>query len=714
MSTIYPSSVLPLLTPAIGPLVGDVAIPRKLALSAGLSTDSYLSDIVTMRGSEFPSDSLKPLADFIAQTLQLRMPRAKMMNEPVTYGQVSFGMVASTLSARTENALLELGLQDKDDLSYLTVATVADAPGLGVRGILEFLAVAESVKGPLRPAANLEKKVVSRKLKQQVNQISKKRWASKIYEHDPRMRDFVININIHLAEHDPTVKQLAEILSKEPLVPFDSKNISKEFRRLSNKANELTKKTLKTEITQIIESIVANPRTSQIIVSRIGADGAGPKTLDEVGKAAGITRERVRQIEAKFLTKLHQQLPAWTPVLDKAINLVSRSSPISEKELQKLMKQQGLIWGTYSIDSLKSVAAIFEKDLDIEFDSEKGLVATKEFIELVPQINRVAVSSITHWGATTVSELGFELKKKGLEVEESQIIRALEYRDDLAWLNLKEGWFWLKKAPKNRILNYVEKIMSVAGQIEMNELRNGTGRWHRIYGYRLPKNILLALCLSTGLYTFEDDRLRGGDKLPDWNDVLTEGEKTIVGILFDNDNVMRRVDIEEKAVAMGLNRGSFYTYLIYSPVLERFAPGVYGLRGAPVTAARIEALIPQRQRARRIFRDNGWTQNGNMWLAYKVSRSSATSGVVGVPSVLAKSILGSYRLHTETGEPVGTITTRNSNMWGLSRFYRKWGIEVGDHIVVEFDSKTKSATVYAGDEELLSRFQKDSLEAAQV
>lgn len=42
----------------------------------------------------------------------------------------------------------------------------------------------------------------------------------------------------------------------------------------------------------------------RIIRLRFGLDSSGPQTLEEIGKAFGITRERVRQIEVKALTKL--------------------------------------------------------------------------------------------------------------------------------------------------------------------------------------------------------------------------------------------------------------------------------------------------------------------------------------------------------------------------------------------------------------------------
>ena len=41
-----------------------------------------------------------------------------------------------------------------------------------------------------------------------------------------------------------------------------------------------------------------------VLTLRFGLDGGGEKTLEEVGKALNVTRERIRQIEAKALRKM--------------------------------------------------------------------------------------------------------------------------------------------------------------------------------------------------------------------------------------------------------------------------------------------------------------------------------------------------------------------------------------------------------------------------
>ena len=45
-------------------------------------------------------------------------------------------------------------------------------------------------------------------------------------------------------------------------------------------------------------------REQKVLRLRFGLDDGRPKTLEEVGQAFNITRERIRQIEAKALRKL--------------------------------------------------------------------------------------------------------------------------------------------------------------------------------------------------------------------------------------------------------------------------------------------------------------------------------------------------------------------------------------------------------------------------
>jgi DNA-directed RNA polymerase sigma subunit (sigma70/sigma32) len=51
---------------------------------------------------------------------------------------------------------------------------------------------------------------------------------------------------------------------------------------------------------------VLSGREKIIIFDRFGLDGSKPKTLDEIGKKLGLTRERIRQLQDIALSKLRR------------------------------------------------------------------------------------------------------------------------------------------------------------------------------------------------------------------------------------------------------------------------------------------------------------------------------------------------------------------------------------------------------------------------
>jgi RNA polymerase primary sigma factor len=68
----------------------------------------------------------------------------------------------------------------------------------------------------------------------------------------------------------------------------------------------LQDKNLKDEVGDLLS--VLDDREKKIIFSRFGLDGGKAKTLEEVGKKFGVTRERIRQLQNIALMKLRRAL----------------------------------------------------------------------------------------------------------------------------------------------------------------------------------------------------------------------------------------------------------------------------------------------------------------------------------------------------------------------------------------------------------------------
>ena len=80
---------------------------------------------------------------------------------------------------------------------------------------------------------------------------------------------------------------LGELIPDESAESIESIIILKDLRRI---------------LLSIIQTLPV--REQRVISLRFGLDGDAPKTLEEIGKQYGVTRERIRQIEAKALRKL--------------------------------------------------------------------------------------------------------------------------------------------------------------------------------------------------------------------------------------------------------------------------------------------------------------------------------------------------------------------------------------------------------------------------
>lgn len=66
--------------------------------------------------------------------------------------------------------------------------------------------------------------------------------------------------------------------------------------------DKVSRELLKDALNKVLETL--SPREKKVLIMRFGLDDGKPKTLEEVGKEFKVTRERIRQIEAKAIRKL--------------------------------------------------------------------------------------------------------------------------------------------------------------------------------------------------------------------------------------------------------------------------------------------------------------------------------------------------------------------------------------------------------------------------
>ncbi len=124
-------------------------------------------------------------------------------------------------------------------------------------------------------------------------------------------------------ERSPTPEEIAKIMEIEPEKAYEIIKISQETTSLETPVGKeedtrlkefiedettlspfeaASRELLKDHIEDVLDTL--NPRERKVLELRFGLRDGRTRTLEEVGKEFGVTRERIRQIEAKALRKL--------------------------------------------------------------------------------------------------------------------------------------------------------------------------------------------------------------------------------------------------------------------------------------------------------------------------------------------------------------------------------------------------------------------------
>jgi len=94
----------------------------------------------------------------------------------------------------------------------------------------------------------------------------------------------------------------------------------------------LRDKNLRDEVGDLLA--VLDEREKKIIFSRFGLDGGKPRTLEEVGKKFGVTRERIRQLQNIALSKLRRALQKKERPAIQAYSVESPDFEFSEADAE--------------------------------------------------------------------------------------------------------------------------------------------------------------------------------------------------------------------------------------------------------------------------------------------------------------------------------------------------------------------------------------------
>ncbi|MBO7664644.1 RNA polymerase sigma factor RpoD, partial [Candidatus Saccharibacteria bacterium] len=157
---------------------------------------------------------------------------------------------------------------------------------------------ARTIRIPVHMVETINKVLrTTRKLTSELNREPTNEEIAKALDMEPEKVDYVMRIKQDIASLDASVGRDSD---DEDSVLGDF--VEDEERDSPEEA--ASNQILKEQLSEIIATLT--DREQKIIRLRFGIGGGRPHTLEEVGNEFDVTRERIRQIEAKALSKLRK------------------------------------------------------------------------------------------------------------------------------------------------------------------------------------------------------------------------------------------------------------------------------------------------------------------------------------------------------------------------------------------------------------------------
>ncbi len=157
---------------------------------------------------------------------------------------------------------------------------------------------ARTIRIPVHMVETINKVLrTTRKLTSELNREPTNEEIAKELDMEPEKIDYVMRIKQDIASLDASVGREGD---DEDSVLGDFVEDEERDSPEDSAANQI----LKEQLSEIIATLT--DREQKIIRLRFGIGGGRPHTLEEVGAEFDVTRERIRQIEAKALSKLRK------------------------------------------------------------------------------------------------------------------------------------------------------------------------------------------------------------------------------------------------------------------------------------------------------------------------------------------------------------------------------------------------------------------------
>lgn len=444
------------------------------------------------------------------------------------------------------------------------------------------------------------------------------------------------------------------------------------------------------EIELIVRRVARSSRDADIVLRRFGMRGQPPETLQQIADRYALSRERVRQIVARFERRLRRRTGNVHPVhLARLVDEWSARSPLTSWAARQILARHSEL--CRDIDGVLRFAAAVRLPVD-----GVRIAADEPARSLRPAL-RAAMQAI---GVGHVDEVRAVAKQQvrrwtdGSDVEaERLVVRAAVHADAaFEWLDAEQEWFWRPRASRQPIGTRVRKMLWIAGELTLREIAAGLGRDRRLCGRVPPDHVLAAVLTRLDHVVATDDgryalapEARDRAKSP-----LNNSEALVVGALRQEGGAATLRRMEALLVETERMPAPTLQLCLTGPLVHRPARGVYSPVGHwPSQEAIQDALergdrTPNRIDVRRVDTDM-------LEIRICAGDSLVHRGMLSLPPGIARLFASDYTLHHDG--LVRTIRTKQATQWGYSPLVRHLRLRQGDVLSLAVSVRERAIVV---------------------
>lgn len=673
-------------------------VPTHVATRAG-ATGTIRYGQLTARVHARVRD-VSPLVEHVVLLVQARLPSIEAVRvapdvDPATR------VLGLELSPRTRNALLRARGVVDGNIGRVTWGQLLNVRNLGVRSALEFAIALDGARRRTRRSDD-EETTLPRGARRTLDRVAQAPWSHRITLNDPRLGGLMRRDRRTVREAITAALAAADQGNGDDA--HDLLSVIDGYVEIAERINDQRADQQLRELIALLLEI--DGVRLDAMAARMGVAGAA-LTLQDAGVIAGVTRERIRQLQVKFDERLRRHRHLYLPAVDRAVETLRGEAPIRVEDAERLLAREKLArrldvatlvadWlpalgrGAIGLDEFAGDWWLYRPEAG---SLERQLVESGYLDPRVEAAVLDAAGRLTR--SVGICSLSWVAEEAGVvEPEFKRAVRRV-VKSAARFSFLDRQWFWDTTVPfgRNRLENTLRKILSVTPRVRLVDVMEALDRIHRQGRLpRLPDVAAVAKFLDAHPSFKTDDDCVASVSPFDPAAELAETERIFVEILSAvPGGVLDREALRRACTERGMNGATFGQYTSFSPILVQPARNLWAMRGREVDSSALERLSGRRRRRRR-HAEATRTSDGRLLVGWTITSTEVS--VFAIPAAERYGFVGrDYdAIDALTGSDAGTIRVdEGGTSWGYGRYLRAQNVAAGDRIVASFDPRKLTA-----------------------